>query len=92
MATMGQMKHRYDPRNVRNDVAEYVSFHGTTSLSQQSGVFLRVPRKGVPQTQARTKHKICPRTMVKYFGNKPAKSQPTGIELLLKLVANVAKA
>lgn len=28
-ATIGQMKHRYEPRKVRKDAAEYVSFHGT---------------------------------------------------------------
>jgi hypothetical protein len=39
---------------------------------------------------ARMAQRTCPRTMVKYRGNKPAKSQPTGIELELMFVTKVA--
>lgn len=46
----------------------------------------------VPHTQASIKHKTWPRTMVKCLGNKPVRSQPTGIELLVKFVTNVANA
>jgi hypothetical protein len=57
------------------------------SQRQMEGVKLNIP-----QAQVSTKHTIWPRTMVKCLGNMPARSLPTGMELLLRLVANVAKA
>ena len=61
--------------------------------SRQSYSSCMMQGKGyVPHTQARIKHRIWPRTMVKCLGNKPVRSHPTGIELLVKFVTNVANA
>lgn len=39
----------------------------------------------------RMAHKICPRRMVKYFGNRPVMSAPKGIEFAPKLVAKALR-
>ena len=72
-ATIGLIKHKYDPKNVKKFAAELTNNHGTTA-------------------QINKLHRTCPLTMVKYLGNKPARSHPTGMALLETFVTIVANA
>jgi len=79
----------------RNDLPGYLR----VSASRQKGYW-----SNIPTAIASRAHKICPRTMVKYRGNSPARSHPlkskqssrscefahTGIEFELMFVTNVA--
>lgn len=49
-------------------------------------------RDFLPTTHANKKQSTWPRTIVMYRGNRPARSHPTGIELLVRFVASVANA
>lgn len=82
------MNETYDPRKVRKVVAEAWIFHGTTAK-------LRIAQAICPRRILGTEVSLVYMrerrvTNLKYLGNKPVKSDPTGKQFEARLVAATA--